>query len=263
MPSMFRRAYIWTTSLFVSLWPLCHAVYWLIMSRGGDIHVAVDASFSHRHLRRAGDTPTFFEPSYILPKAFVDAVGVRIEKLRKKSPKHTYVPKLPDNIVDLCASGLVAADPSKAKTDNSIFDDTALAALVCRHEIPLFVANIDTPGEQQKYAIALVEHLFSFLPPNATVTVFYDIGCVLDRSVNQVCLRSLYHRIYLEIYRFSTLYCHHTSPIDWGGRLLQCIHIRTNGRVNYIMDRVFSRGFPLHAENVWNASGRRCGLSSQ
>lgn len=160
--------------------------------RGGDIHVAVDASFSHRHLRRAGDTPCFFEPSYVLPKDFVDSVGARIEGLRKKPPKPTYIPKLPDAVVDLCASGLVAADPSNTKTDNSIFDDTALAALVCRHEIPLFVANVDTPGEQQKYAIALVEHLFTLLPPNATVSVFYDIGCVLDRSLNQVnllCLR--------------------------------------------------------------------------
>ena len=106
--------------------------------------------------------------------------------LRKRPPKPTRPPKLPDNVVDSCESGLVAADPSKTKTDKSIFNDTALAALVCRHEVPLFVANIDTPGEQQKYAIALVQYLFSLLPDTATVTVFYDIGCVLDRSLSQV-----------------------------------------------------------------------------
>lgn len=59
-------------------------------------------------------------------------------------------------------------------------------ALLCRHDIPLFFANIDTPGEQQKYAVALIEHFFSFLPPNATVAVLYDVGCVVDRSANLV-----------------------------------------------------------------------------
>ena len=53
-------------------------------------------------------------------------------------------------------------------------------ALVCRHDIALFFPNIDTPGEQQKYAVALLEHLFSLIPTCATVVSLYDIGCVLD-----------------------------------------------------------------------------------
>jgi hypothetical protein len=59
-------------------------------------------------------------------------------------------------------------------------------ALVCRHDILLFFANIDTPGEQQKYSVALLEHLFLFIPTCATVVSLYDIGCVLDRSLHQV-----------------------------------------------------------------------------
>jgi len=71
--------------------------------------------------------------------------------------------------------------------------------LVCRHDILLYVANVDTPGEQQKYTIALIEHLFGFLPPTSTVEVLYDIGCVLERSLNNVsvillqCNISLYN----------------------------------------------------------------------
>lgn len=61
-------------------------------------------------------------------------------------------------------------------------------ALVCRHDNPLFLANIDTPGEQQKYAVALIEHLVSLLPPEATVAVLYDVGCVLDRSLDIVSI---------------------------------------------------------------------------
>jgi hypothetical protein len=63
-------------------------------------------------------------------------------------------------------------------------------ALVCRHDIPLFLANIDTPGEQQKYTVALIEHLFSLLPSHATVASLYDVGCVLDRSLKLVSIQS-------------------------------------------------------------------------
>ncbi|KAG2115165.1 uncharacterized protein F5147DRAFT_743657 [Suillus discolor] len=61
-------------------------------------------------------------------------------------------------------------------------------ALICRHDILLFFANIDLPGEQQKYAIALIEHLFTLLLQEATVIALYDVGCVLSRSLSQwVC----------------------------------------------------------------------------
>ena len=59
-------------------------------------------------------------------------------------------------------------------------------ALICRHDIPLFLANINTPGEQQKYSVALIEHLFSLIPANATVSVLYDVACVLDRTLHKV-----------------------------------------------------------------------------
>lgn len=61
-----------------------------------------------------------------------------------------------------------------------------MGALVCRHDVPLFFVNIDTPGEQQKYAVALIDHLCSMLPSKALLVVLYDIGCVLDRSMNLV-----------------------------------------------------------------------------
>lgn len=65
-------------------------------------------------------------------------------------------------------------------------------SLVCRHDIPLFFANIDTPGEQQKYSIALILWIFAFVPSSANITVLYDIGCVLDRSTQMVsCSYSL------------------------------------------------------------------------
>ena len=64
-------------------------------------------------------------------------------------------------------------------------------SLICRHDIPLFFANIDTPGEQQKYAVALITWFSKFVPSRSTITVLYDIGCVLDRSIQMVSLSVL------------------------------------------------------------------------
>ncbi|KAH7905408.1 hypothetical protein BJ138DRAFT_1230003, partial [Hygrophoropsis aurantiaca] len=152
------------------------------LEEGADIHVALDGNFHHRHRRSAGDCPPFFTPEYILPKAQVDLVGVRIERERKKPPK-PYKSPVPDEAIDHCEKAYEAADGKKQKAAMDSFDDTGLMCLICRHDIPLFFANIDTPGEQQKFGVALIEHVFSLLPPRATVVALYDVGCVLARSI--------------------------------------------------------------------------------
>ncbi|OCH92954.1 hypothetical protein OBBRIDRAFT_824361 [Obba rivulosa] len=152
-------------------------------AEGADIIVAIDGNFSHRHLRTAGDSPAFYDPEYFISKAEVDAVGEFIEAQRKKPRSKTFVPKVPDAAVDSCQHGHEAANEHKAKTNADRFDDTGVMALVCSHDIPIFTANIDTPGEQQKYAIALLIHLFQFIPDHATVGALYDIGCTTDRSI--------------------------------------------------------------------------------
>lgn len=100
----------------------------------------------------------------------------------------TRAPNLiPNEVIDQCENSYEAADGKKQKAAMDSFDDTGLMALICCHDIPLFFENIDTPGEQQKYAVTLLEHLFSLLPTNATVVTLYDVGCVLSRSLSQVC----------------------------------------------------------------------------
>ncbi|RDX39755.1 hypothetical protein OH76DRAFT_539080 [Lentinus brumalis] len=83
----------------------------------------------------------------------------------------------------------------KSKTHGKKFD-TGLMALVCRHGIVLFLANVDTPGEQQKFGIALIEHFMTLVPVEATVAVFYDIRCVVDRSLKLVSARSKISRVF-------------------------------------------------------------------
>lgn len=152
---------------------------------GGDIHVALDATFSQRHNVSAGESPWFYDPQYFVSKEAVDAAGARIAAARKK-PARSYRGKVPETAIDECEKSYEAADEKKEKTHGKKFDDTGLMALVCRHDVVLFLANIDTPGEQQKYAIALLDKLFEHIPEAATVAAFYDIGCVLDRSVQVV-----------------------------------------------------------------------------
>ncbi|KAL0575864.1 hypothetical protein V5O48_006114 [Marasmius crinis-equi] len=150
---------------------------------GGDIHVAIDATFGHRHLKSAGDGVEFHTSYRILTKAEVDAVGTRIETERKKAPK-PYDSGVSDDVVNADREAFHAAQGDNNVTGSKRFDENGLMALVCRHDIPLLAASIDTPGEQQKYPIALLEEFFKLLPPQATVAVLYDIACVVDRSVH-------------------------------------------------------------------------------
>ena len=116
---------------------------------------------------------------------------------RSKAPR-SYKGTVPQEALDECQKSYVAADEKKEKTHGEKFDDTGLMALVCRHDVVLFLVNVDTPGEQQKYAVTLIEHLFDHIPSNATVAAFYDVGCILDRSlklVSPLLLPRLYGRL--------------------------------------------------------------------
>ncbi|KNZ72510.1 hypothetical protein J132_02937 [Termitomyces sp. J132] len=122
---------------------------------GGDIQVCIDGNFNHQHLWSAGDCPNFYNPVYILSKDYVNDVRAHIETLQKTPKPHQE-------------SSHTAGSGSNFKTNMEKFDN----------------ANIDTSGEQQKYAIALIEHLFSLLLQAATVMVLYDVACILDHSLH-------------------------------------------------------------------------------
>jgi hypothetical protein len=147
--------------------------------------MGTDANFHQRDRASAGTSPTFHEPRIFISKDQVDAVGSRIARARNQPPK-ARTPVVPDEAVDACEKSYEAADENKSKVDVGTFNDTGLMALMCRHDIPLFFANIDTPGEQQKYAVALLEHIFTLLPESATVVAYYDVACVLSWSLDSV-----------------------------------------------------------------------------
>ncbi|KAK1223731.1 hypothetical protein PQX77_013383 [Marasmius sp. AFHP31] len=149
---------------------------------GGDLHVALDGNLHHRHLKSGGDGASFHQSTRFLSKGFVDKVGARVAEARGRPPRERST-GLPDDIVDADQDSYKAASGDNKRQSNEAFDENGVMALVCRHDIPLFLVSIDTPGEQQKFAIALFEAFFSMIPETATVAALYDIACVLDRSL--------------------------------------------------------------------------------
>ena len=198
-----------------------------IVTRGGDIHLATDGNFHHRHLRSAGSSPAFYDPKFFLSKEEVDAVGEHIVAARSKKAKRR-TPKVPDEAVDACEGSHFAAKGDQQRRASE-FDDNGLMSIVCRHDIPLFFANIDTPGEQQKYAVALLKKVLSLLPPHATVILLYDLGCVLDRSLHLVS-STQYRVFHSPTYSMTSLLT--MSSVAFSLQPPRCTHGPTSGHVN-------------------------------
>ena len=102
-----------------------------------------------------GNFPMFYNPTYFLSKEEVDEMGKHIKKQCKKPP-WAYQKLIPDEAIDSCKTSYEAADGSKKKAAMDNFNNTDVMVLICHHNIPLFFVNINNPGEQQKYTLALI-----------------------------------------------------------------------------------------------------------
>jgi Kyakuja-Dileera-Zisupton transposase len=90
--------------------------------------------------------------------------------------------RVPTSVLDGCEASFTAADAAREKASTQFFDDTALMALLCRHDRVLWIANMHSAGEKRHYALVLLEMLFQHLPQNFTVGALYDISCQLHRT---------------------------------------------------------------------------------
>jgi len=93
---------------------------------------------------------------------------------------------LEEETVNMCQASWEAANEKKRKADAKRYDRSGVFVITCRHSQVLFLCDIDTPGEQQHYVVACLEHVASLLPVQATILQAYDIGCVADHSLNLV-----------------------------------------------------------------------------
>ncbi|KAJ6451750.1 hypothetical protein C8R45DRAFT_848226, partial [Mycena sanguinolenta] len=153
------------------------------LAHGGDVMVGCDGNFNLRHLESAGTGPISYDPSYFVSKEKLRTIAERIAVARKKPPAK-YNPLIPQDAFDACQELWDAANEKKQKTDVRHYDSSGVFVMTCRHSQVLFLCEMDTPGEQQKYIVALLEELNGYLPPQATIVEGYDVGCVTDHSFN-------------------------------------------------------------------------------
>ncbi|KAF7372426.1 hypothetical protein MVEN_00103800 [Mycena venus] len=139
-----------------------------LVNEGGDVQLGGDACFSYRRLRKVGDGPISYDPSFFIPKHKVNAVAQKINNMRKR-PATKAKPFMPQE---------------KRKANLKRYDASGIFVMTCHHGQVIFLCNVDTLGEQQQYIIAMLEEVFSMLPPHATVLQAYDVGCVTDHSLN-------------------------------------------------------------------------------
>jgi hypothetical protein len=111
---------------------------------------------------------------------------------RRRGQRTDVTMSVPKEVLDDCEQSFLAAKESNAKTSNNYYDDTALMAILCRHDHVLFIANMTSTGEKQHYALALLHALFQELPSSWNVGVLYDIGCQLHRSCLKVRTITIY-----------------------------------------------------------------------
>ncbi|THU94779.1 hypothetical protein K435DRAFT_819914 [Dendrothele bispora CBS 962.96] len=158
-----------------------------------DVIVCLDACFTQRHNTQPRDPARQHPDSFFIPQSEVEAVEARVDEARSQAGHATKKSKssgdhdteddhledgmlLSKAVLDLCGNSFKAAHEFLAKVIPKGCDVTAVMALLCRHDRPLWVVNMSTPGERQHYAIALLEKLFEHLPPFMHVGVLYDIG---------------------------------------------------------------------------------------
>ena len=220
---------------------------------GSDIHVATDGNFHHWHQRSAGDCPQFYEPTYFIPKAQVDTIGHHIACARQR-PSKLAPSAIPDEAIDQCEASYEAADGQKQKMAMDNFDDSGVMALICRHDIPLFLANIDTPGKQQKYGIALISHLFSLLPYQANVVVLYDVGCVLARSLSRVSFCPV--NSVLKCCCYSLISSNNRSCLVFALQPLPCMRMAMNGHASSFTTHTLLLGWVYLTVKVLSDCGR-------
>ncbi|KAF7334068.1 hypothetical protein MVEN_02312400 [Mycena venus] len=154
------------------------------LNDGGDVQLGADGCFSYRHLRSAGDGPIRYTPSFFIPKPDIDAVAQKISHARE-NPRAQPTLSIPQDVIDGCEATFEAANEKTQKSDSKRYDASGIFLMTCRHGQIIFFCNIYTPGEQQRYIVASLEELARHLPSQATILQAYDIGCVIDHSLNK------------------------------------------------------------------------------
>ena len=92
---------------------------------------------------------------------------------------------LSNSTYDACQDSFIAADREHIEASMNYFVDTGVMAMLCWHDLPLFMVNVQTAGEKQFYLFALLAKLFKHIPPSWCIGILYDIGCQGDQTLQK------------------------------------------------------------------------------
>ncbi|KAL1743148.1 hypothetical protein HDZ31DRAFT_65300 [Schizophyllum fasciatum] len=196
-----------------------------------DSIVQLDACFSQKHNLQTRD-PAFYHPDGIMlsepalaaAELKVDAARAGAKRPRKRQARDEASEgaslkaagiQVPVDALRNCEDHFKAAQEWIAKANAGLHDVTAVMAILCRHDIPLFIANMTTAGEKQYYAVALLDAVMAQLPADWRVGVLYDIACQLHASaVRHKILNQYLHRLHFAVSVF------HAFGHDWPCQLI-------------------------------------------
>ncbi|KAH8113030.1 hypothetical protein DFH11DRAFT_1511011 [Phellopilus nigrolimitatus] len=161
-----------------------------------DLAVCLDACFQQKRGQTDSGPPYRHPNSVFLDEKAVKAMEEEVETLRPMRNRRARNAgsvdaaraksrslKVSDETLDECEASYKAADERRQKASTRFFSDTGLMALLCRHDRVLWLVNMQSAGEKQYYALALLRALSNNLPDDAVVGVLYDVGCQLHRSI--------------------------------------------------------------------------------
>ena len=147
--------------------------------------MCLDACFTQKRRHSPRDAEHHHPASVFLSEDKVQHAQDMVSKLRKSHPAADNLVQgmqVSAAILQDCHDSFKAADEQRVKASTQFFFDTGLMALLCRHDIVLWMVNMTSAGEKQYYALALLQELLSNLPKTMTVGCLYDIGCQLHHS---------------------------------------------------------------------------------
>ncbi|KAG6807338.1 hypothetical protein H0H92_007961, partial [Tricholoma furcatifolium] len=144
-----------------------------------DAIVCIDACFTQKHTQQIPDPPLAHPRSVFIPEEHIQSTARYVDSLRlskteshspQKKKQKVHVPaeeddnyehsihgtlRVPKSVLDGCEDSFTTADSRRVKASTQFFDETALMAILCRHDVVLFIASMRSAGEKQHYAIAL------------------------------------------------------------------------------------------------------------
>ncbi|KAJ6564318.1 hypothetical protein B0H19DRAFT_1258773 [Mycena capillaripes] len=143
--------------------------------------VCLNACFTHRKKASVPDPPKTHPHTHFVPEEQSEQMENYVDAVRgtdKPKPKKV-------SVLNSCEVSFTAADEKRAKTSTKGYDDTALMALLCRHDRVLWIVNMHSAGEKQFPALLLIETLYQHLPLWVIVGLLYNIACQLERSARK------------------------------------------------------------------------------